>query len=109
MIQHLRIEAVPGSPDRFDPHRLIGVAFDLGRAFARELSPQNFALESLLPSAYFPSPLGDTSHLHYFQGLIHNMGNAWFAYAETALVVPLVWSALAFVLAQLLFSRRAVP
>ena len=77
---------------------------DLSRAFAR-----GYGVEGWLPSAYLPSPLGDTSFLKFYADVTQGVSNTAFAYADTALVVPLTWSLLAFALSGLILSRRPVP
>ncbi len=80
------------------------VSLDLARAFAR--GP---GLEGWLPSAYLPSPLGDTSFLGYFADAAEGVSNASFAFADTALLVPGLWLLAAFALASIGLLRRAVP
>jgi ABC-2 type transport system ATP-binding protein len=77
---------------------------DLVRTIARGLR-----MEGWLPSAYLPSPLGDTSFLAFYADVAQGVSNANFAFADTALAVPLTWGALAFGLAVLVLSRRSVP
>jgi hypothetical protein len=77
---------------------------DLARVLAR-----GFGLEGWLPSAYLPSPLGDTSFLAFYGDVAQGVSNAHFAYASTALVAPALWAALALSLSMLLLSRRSVP
>jgi ABC-type multidrug transport system ATPase subunit/ABC-type transport system involved in multi-copper enzyme maturation permease subunit len=77
---------------------------DLVRVLAR-----GFGLEGWLPSAYLPSPLGDTSFLSFYADVAQGVSNAHFAFGSTALVAPGLWAALAFALALLVFTRRSVP
>jgi ABC-type multidrug transport system ATPase subunit/ABC-type transport system involved in multi-copper enzyme maturation permease subunit len=77
---------------------------DLSRTVAR-----GFGLEGWLPSAYLPSPLGDTSFLSFYSDVAQGVSNANFAFARTALVTPALWAALCFAFAVLLLSRRSVP
>ncbi len=78
------------------------VFLDLVRAVARPL-------EAWLPSAYLPSPLSDTSYLHYFADLATGVSNATFAYAPTAVLVPILWAGTAVLLASVMLMRRSVP
>jgi len=77
---------------------------DLLRVLAR-----GFGVEGLLPSAYLPSPLGDTSFLAYYADVAQGVSNAHFAFASTAWSAPALWAAGALALAVLLLSRRSVP
>jgi len=77
---------------------------DLVRVLAR-----GFGLEGWLPSAYLPSPLGDTSFLAYYGDVAQGVSNAHFAYASTDLAAPLLWAALTLAFALLCISRRSVP
>ncbi len=77
---------------------------DLARSIARGLS-----LEAFLPTAYLPSPLGDTSFLKLYADLAQGVSNSTFAFADTALSVPLSWCLASFLLACLFLARRAVP
>jgi hypothetical protein len=79
-------------------------SLDLLRTVAR-----GFDFEGALPSAYLPSPLGDTSFLAFYADVAQGVSNANFAYASTALAAPAAWAALAFAAAVLLLSRRSVP
>jgi len=80
------------------------VALDLARTVARSLGA-----EAWLHSAYLPSPLGDTSFLNYYVDSSQGVSNSSFVYADTSVVVPLLWCALSFGAAALLLSRRPVP
>ncbi len=77
---------------------------DLLRVLAR-----GFGVEGCLPSAYLPSPLGDTSFLAYYADVAQGVSNAHFAFAATAWTAPALWAALALALSVLLLSRRSVP
>ncbi len=77
---------------------------DLARSIARGLE-----LEAFLPTAYLPSPLGDTSFLKLYADLAQGVSNSTFAFADTALTVPLAWCLASFLLACLLLARRSVP
>ncbi len=77
---------------------------DLVRVLAR-----GFGLEGSQPSAYLPSPLGDTSFLAFYGDVAQGVSNAHFAYASTAVVAPALWAVLALTLSVLLLSRRSVP
>jgi ABC-2 type transport system ATP-binding protein len=79
-------------------------ALDLARTVAR-----GFGFEGALPSAYLPSPLGDTSFLAFYADVAQGVSNAQFAYASTAVATPAAWAALAFALAVAILSRRSVP
>jgi ABC-type multidrug transport system ATPase subunit/ABC-type transport system involved in multi-copper enzyme maturation permease subunit len=81
------------------------VAFlDLSRTIARGLG-----WEGWLPSAYLPSPLGDTSYLRFYSDVVQGISNTEFAYARTSLVVPAVWTVACLALATWLLSRRSIP
>jgi ABC-type multidrug transport system ATPase subunit/ABC-type transport system involved in multi-copper enzyme maturation permease subunit len=77
---------------------------DLARTIAR-----GFGLEGGLPSAYLPSPLGDTSFLAFYADVAQGVSNAHFAFAATALAAPAAWAALAFAATVLILARRSVP
>ena len=77
---------------------------DLARTVAR-----GFGLEGALPSAYLPSPLGDTSFLAYYADVAQGVSNAQFDFASSAVAAPAAWALLAFLLAVLLLTRRSVP
>ncbi|MFN0008195.1 MAG: ABC transporter permease subunit, partial [Planctomycetota bacterium] len=79
-------------------------SLDLARAVARGLG-----FEGGLPSAYLPSPLGDTSFLAFYADVAQGVSNANFAYASTAIAAPAAWAALAFAFAVFLLTRRSVP
>jgi ABC-type multidrug transport system ATPase subunit len=77
---------------------------DLLRVLAR-----GFGSEGWLPSAYLPSPLGDTSFLAYYADVAQGVSNAHFAFAATAWSAPALWAAGALALAVLLLTRRSIP
>jgi len=77
---------------------------DLARGVARE-----FALEAWLPTAYLPSPLGDTSYLRFFADVAEGVSNTAFEFADTAAVVAPAWCLVALALAALVLHRRSVP
>jgi ABC-type multidrug transport system ATPase subunit len=76
---------------------------DLARSIARGLGQ-----EGLLPTAYLPSPLGDTSFLKLYADLAQGISNSTFEHASTALTVPLAWSLVCFLLACLVLARRSL-
>jgi ABC-2 type transport system ATP-binding protein len=80
------------------------LGLDLFRAFARSLGA-----EAALPSAYLPSPLGDTSFIHYYLDRAMGVSNAAFDFAGTGAWVPAIWAILAVVLASVTLTRRTVP
>jgi ABC-2 type transport system ATP-binding protein len=80
------------------------LALDLARTVARGMDGEAF-----LHTAYLPSPLGDTSFLKFYADLTQGVSNTSFAYADTSLVVPLLWCLVAFGGASLLLARRSVP
>src|SRR5688572_23965541 len=59
---------------------------DLARSVARSLGQ-----EGLLPTAYLPSPLGDTSFLKLYADQAQGISNSTFEHASTALTVPSAW------------------
>ncbi|HZO09970.1 MAG TPA: ATP-binding cassette domain-containing protein [Myxococcota bacterium] len=77
---------------------------DLTRTVAR-----GFGLEGFLPSAYLPSPLGDTSFLAYYADVAQGVSNAHFDFAASAVAAPVAWAALALASAVYLLARRSVP
>ncbi|MBK7642148.1 MAG: ATP-binding cassette domain-containing protein [Planctomycetes bacterium] len=77
---------------------------DLSRTLAR-----GFGLEGWLPSAYLPSPLGDTSFLSFYSDVAQGVSNAHFDFAATALLTPAAWALLSLALSVLVLSRRSVP
>jgi ABC-type transport system involved in multi-copper enzyme maturation permease subunit len=77
---------------------------DLARTVARGLD-----LEGVLPTAYLPSPLGDTSFLNLYADLTQGISNSTFDYAATALSVPLAWFLVPSLAALLVLGRRAMP
>jgi len=80
------------------------VFLDLARALAR-----GFGAEGWLPTAYLPSPLGDTSRLSLYADVAQGISNSTFAYADTNLSVPLAWFAATILAACLVLWRRSVP
>ena len=80
------------------------LGLDLARAFARE-----GGFEGWLPSAYLPSPLGDSSAVRSFAMLSEGVTNAPFLHATTEVAVPLAWCVVALGLATWSLVRRAVP
>jgi ABC-2 type transport system ATP-binding protein len=76
---------------------------DLARTVARGLG-----LEGVLPTAYLPSPLGDTSFLKLYADLAQGISNSTFDFADTALTVPLAWCLASFALAWLVLGRRSL-
>ncbi|MCC6409546.1 MAG: ATP-binding cassette domain-containing protein [Planctomycetes bacterium] len=79
------------------------VFLDLARAFARA-----WDVEAWLPSAYLPSPLGDTSFVRTFGDLSQGVSNASFEYAQSAWSVPSLWILACFLLTTWRLSRRQV-
>ncbi|MBI5434131.1 MAG: ATP-binding cassette domain-containing protein [Planctomycetes bacterium] len=79
------------------------VFLDLARAFARA-----WDVEAWLPSAYLPSPLGDTSFVRTFGDLSQGVSNASFEYAQGAWSVPSLWIVACFLLTTWRLSRRQV-
>jgi ABC-type transport system involved in multi-copper enzyme maturation permease subunit len=82
----------------------LGVGLDLARIVARA-----FGVESLLLSAYLPSPLGDTSSIRVFVETAQGISNAHFDFARTAYVVPIAWLCASLVLSILVLGRRSIP
>ncbi len=82
----------------------LGVVVDLLRAVAR-----SYDLEGWLPSAYLPSPLGDTSFVNYFHFAAQGVSNVAFDHGWGEWLVPAAWTAATVVLAVLIFRRRLVP
>jgi ABC-2 type transport system ATP-binding protein len=104
----------------------LGLAFaalfvlDLGRGIAR-----GFGFERWLHSAYLPSPLGDTSFLHYFSDLAQGISNTSFEYGAPLfadlgtgplaramscdIVVPALWIVATFSVAAILLAKRSIP
>jgi ABC-2 type transport system ATP-binding protein len=104
----------------------LGLAFaalfvlDLGRGIAR-----GFGVEPWLHSAYLPSPLGDTSFLHYFSDLAQGISNTSFEYGAPLfaqlgdgplahamsydIVVPALWIVATFSVAAILLAKRSIP
>jgi ABC-2 type transport system ATP-binding protein len=82
----------------------LGVLVDLLRAVAR-----SYDLEGWLPSAYLPSPLGDTSFVNYFHFAAQGVSNVAFDHGGGEVLVPLAWTVAAVVCAVLIFRRRLVP
>ena len=80
------------------------VFLDLARSVAR-----GFDLEGALPTAYLPSPLGDTSFLKLYADVAQGISNSTFDHADTALSVPLAWCLASFALALVVLGRRAMP
>jgi ABC-type multidrug transport system ATPase subunit len=80
------------------------VFLDLLRTLARGLG-----LEGALPTAYLPSPLGDTSRLSSYADVAQGVSNSSYAFADTGLTVPLAWTAATIVAACLVLWRRPVP
>ncbi|MHC4165014.1 MAG: hypothetical protein ACYSUM_23105, partial [Planctomycetota bacterium] len=82
----------------------LGVLIDLLRAVAR-----SYDLEGWLPSAYLPSPLGDTSFVNYFHFAAQGVSNVAFDYGGGEWLVPAAWTVAAVALAVVIFRRRLVP
>jgi len=87
------------------------LAIDLARGVARA-----FDADGWLLAAYAPSPLGDTSYVHYFadraQGISNaafRYGEAWFAGLSQDLALPVLWIAFALSLSTLWLARRSMP
>ena len=79
-------------------------SLDLARGLARPAGAEGW-----LPSAYLPSPLGDSSALAYYSDVAVGISNASFEFSETAWTIPLVWALGPLLLAVLLFRRRSIP
>ena len=61
-------------------------------------------------STYLPSPSGDnTSFLPYYLEANAGQLGAHFVLGSTAVVVPLAWSVVTFVLAGQILQRRSIP
>lgn len=80
------------------------VFLDLSRTVARGLD-----LERALPTAYLPSPLGDTSRLSLYADVAQGISNSTYAFADTGLSVPLAWTVATILVACLVLWRRPVP
>jgi ABC-2 type transport system ATP-binding protein len=95
------------------------IALDVARGVARVLG-----FEAALPTAYVPSPLGDTSYLAYFADRAQGVSNTAFEYGEPLVaslggflaratapdvVAPLAWIVASLALAAILLARRSVP
>ena len=70
---------------------------------------EEFEYEAWLPTAYLPSPLGDTSYLRFFADVAEGVSNTAFEFADAATWVPPLWCLATFGLAALVLSRRSVP
>jgi hypothetical protein len=86
------------------------LGLDLARVVARDLG-----VEGWLLTAYVPSPLGDTSYLHYFadraQGIsnaVFELGSSW-AGIPRDFLQPVLWGVACLALSAMLLARRAVP
>ncbi len=79
------------------------LALDLSRTIAR-----SFEVEKWLPTAYLPTPLGDTSFLRVYADLAQGASNAVFDYAGTEIWVPLGWILAPIVLSVAVLWRRSV-
>jgi hypothetical protein len=79
------------------------IGLDLGRVLARA---QGF--ERWLPSAYMPSPLGDTSYLAVYQSQVQGVSNVPFTFADTSHWVPLAWGLLLFLGSAWSLGRRSI-
>ena len=86
------------------------LGLDLARVVARDLGAEGW----LLP-AYIPTPLGDTSYLHYFadraQGIsnaVFELGSSW-AGIPRDFLQPALWGVACLALSAILLARRAVP
>jgi ABC-2 type transport system permease protein len=77
---------------------------DLASALARGTGSEGWLL-----SAHLPSPLGDTSFIHYYSDLTQGISNAEFLHSETQWTAPCVWFALALAVAVLSLQRRSLP
>jgi hypothetical protein len=82
----------------------LGIGLDVSRAVLR-----SFDLEGLVPSAYLPSPLGDSSFVQYYIDLTQGVSNARFEHAGSQWWVPAAWAVLALALAARVLQRRAIP
>ncbi len=83
------------------------LSLDFGRTVARAFKVGQTRFEAFLPSAYLPSPLGDTSHVQYYRQLAEGVASARFDYAATWWM-PLVWGLLGFALGTLVLTRRRI-
>jgi len=86
------------------------LGLDLARVVARDLGAEGWLL-----TAYVPSPLGDTSYLHYFadraQGIsnaVFELGSSWAGIPQDFLQ-PVLWGVVCLALSAILLARRAVP
>ena len=66
-------------------------------------------LAPLSTTAYVPSPLRDTSYIHYFADVAQGISNASLAYPATQIIVPAMWLLGTVVLSIVVFARRYVP
>lgn len=80
------------------------VLLEMLRAVFRSLD-----VENLLPSAYLPSPLGDTSAVARFLDLAQGVSNPVETVGVGGHSVLLLWTITAFVLGYLALRRKAVP
>ena len=83
---------------------VLAVLLDVGRVLAR-----SWGWEQWLPSAYAPSPLGDTSYIAYYLDTAQGMANATFSFADTADTYPAAFGLVCFALAATALLRRTVP
>jgi hypothetical protein len=67
-------------------------------------------------SAHAPSPLGDTSYLHYFSDRAQGISNTRFEFGTSMIpglpqdvLAPSAWFAVALTLSAALLVRRSVP
>ena len=77
---------------------------DLARAVARGTGAEGWLL-----SAHLPSPLGDTSFIHYYSDITQGISNAEFVHAATQWTAPLAWFALALLISILALRRKSLP
>jgi len=77
---------------------------DLGRAVAR-----GFGIEGWLPTAYLPSPLGDTSYLKFYSDAAQGISNSTFEFQWGQISVPVLWLCLSVGIATWLLARRTIP
>jgi ABC-2 type transport system ATP-binding protein len=86
------------------------LGLDLARGVAR-----GFGAEGYLLSAYVPTPLGDTSYVHYFADRAQGISNSTFEWSGSFAGVPqdvacpLVWIVACVGLSAILLARRSIP
>jgi ABC-2 type transport system ATP-binding protein len=87
----------------------VGLALALGAGVFLDVGRDVRALEKLLPSAYLPSPLRDSSFLEAYSDLAQGVSNVSFELAGTEWSVPAIWLGASLGLAVWIFGRRFIP